>query len=110
MEFTGTRGALIRSELIDQRDKRAHQPTRSGDSPVSPEALLEAGRTARARLDGPARSPRTDTDVDTAIAAATLPPTGPGQTGRAQGIDGTGARPGAHRPDRTRRDGPTRDK
>jgi hypothetical protein len=108
MEFTGTTEALVRRELIRLRDEAAHQPTRSGDSPVSPEALLEAARAVRARLDGPARGPRAGADVDTAIAAATLPPTGPGQTGRAQGTDGTGARPGTHRPDRTRRDGPTR--
>ncbi len=108
MEFTGTTQAELRNARIRVRDEAVHQPTPPGESRVSDDAMLEATRTAAARVAS-IRGSRTD--IDTAIAAATLPPTGRAQSpDRAAGKDGTGARPGAHRTDRGRGDGPTRGK
>lgn len=110
MEFTGTTQAEIRNARIRLRDEAAHQPTPPGESRVSDDALLEATRAAAARVAS-TRGSRAGTDIDAAIAAATLPPTGRAQSpDRAAGTDGTGARPGAHRADRGRGDGPARGK
>jgi hypothetical protein len=109
MEFTGTTQAELRSARIRLRDEAVQQPAPPGGSRVSDDALLEATRAAQARVAS-ARGSRAGTDIDTAIAAATLPPTGRTQTDRTAGADGAGTRPGAHRTDRGRGDGPTRGK
>jgi hypothetical protein len=108
MEFTGTTQAELRSARIRLRDEAVQQPAPPGESRVSDEALLEATRAARRVAS--TRGSRAGTDIDTAIAAATLPPAGHSQTDRTAGMDGAGARPGTHRTDRGRSDGPTRGK
>jgi len=108
MEFTGTTQAELRTARISLRDAAAHEPSPPGESQVSPEALLEATRAARARVEGTSRGARAGADIDTAIAAATLPPIGrPQSSDRTAGTDDT-ARPGPHRTDRSRGDGPAR--